>query len=144
MSDSTLYGEDLSFADQLLEKLIEFEKREKSHPEDALVLEPSGGWHRYIVHQAVLLFVKLCSFSVGEGSRRRPVVCFAAKFKNGQENGHSNSENSRRRPNYPPTEAKKAGRRAASSAASFAKSALDRIFARSRTQPARPIFCTCF
>jgi len=103
MSDSTLYGEDLSFADQLLEKLIEFEKREKSHPEDALVLEPSGGWHRYIVHQAVLLFLKLCSFSVGEGSRRRPVVCFAAKFKNGQENGHSNSKSSRRRPNYAPT-----------------------------------------
>ena len=64
-----------------------------------MVLESSGGWHRYIVHQvffssagqgpfdeikiifqAVQLFPTLSSFSVGEGSKRRPVVCFKAKL----------------------------------------------------------------
>jgi len=80
MSDSHLFGEDLVFADQLLERLNEFTKRESSNPEDAMVLESSGGWHRYIVHQAVLLFPTLSSFSVGEGSKRRPVVCFKAKL----------------------------------------------------------------
>merc|ERR1712131_131497 len=80
MSDSHLFGEDLVFADQLLERLNEFTKRESSNPEDAMVLESSGGWHRYIVHQAVQLFPTLSSFSVGEGSKRRPVVCFKAKL----------------------------------------------------------------
>lgn len=59
---------------------MEFCKRERSHPEDALVLEPSSGWHRYIVHQAVQLFPSLSSFSVGEGAKRRPVICFSSKF----------------------------------------------------------------
>ena len=51
MSDSHLYGEDLIFADQLLERLYEFTKREATHPEDAMVLECVDGRHRYIVHQ---------------------------------------------------------------------------------------------
>merc|ERR1711990_1286209 len=80
MSDSDLFGEDLIFADQLLEQLYEFTHREITNPEDAMVLESSGGWHRYIVHQAVQLFPSLASFSVGEGSKRRPVVCFKSKL----------------------------------------------------------------
>lgn len=80
MSDSHLYGEDLVFADQLLERLYEFTKREVTHPEDAMVLECVDGRHRYIVHQAVQLFPSLASFSVGDGKMRRPVVCFAAKL----------------------------------------------------------------
>ena len=85
MSDSHLFGEDLVFADQLvckvirvskkrykiassvfdlkwpfrfqLERLNEFTKRESSNPEDAMVLESSGGWHRYIVHQVTIIFI---------------------------------------------------------------------------------------
>ena len=51
MGDSHLYGEDLIFVDQLLERLYEFTKREVTHPEDAMVLECVDGRHRYIVHQ---------------------------------------------------------------------------------------------
>jgi len=101
MSDSQLYGEDLHFADQLLERLAEFQKREKSHPEDALVLEPSSGWHRYIVHQAVQIFPSLSSFSVGEGSKRRSVICFSSKFNNAC-NSEDKDEKRRHRPLYRP------------------------------------------
>jgi len=107
MSDSHLYGEDLIFADQLLERLYEFTKREATHPEDAMVLECVDGRHRYIVHQAVQLFPSLASFSVGDGKMRRPVVCFAAKLPRGvvsqSSSNNSSASVSTRRLYQPPT-----------------------------------------
>nr|XP_002131826.1 flocculation protein FLO11 isoform X1 [Ciona intestinalis] len=79
---------DRQFVSTLLSELEQFQYQA---PKDrALMFHPLGGFQRYLIHKVTEVFPKLTSFSIGDDSNRRTVVCFKSKKKDQQQGLQAN------------------------------------------------------